>query len=190
LLDRDAIELIGPLDPSYYLYYEDVDWCYRARLAGFAIVAAPRCVIWHKFGGSVSQRSQEFKMTWVVRNRMRYALVNMGGGVLRRYLPSYLRLDAREVLRSAVRRDRSGFRTYARGYWWLVREGRGLWRARRAKRRYNRLAGREEDYLALNVPATISAQEGREAKLTEEVTRQWYLQLFPLPAEIRPDPAS
>ena len=48
LLRADVLKEIGCFDPAYYLTYEEVDWCCRARKAGYRIVYEPRAVVYHK----------------------------------------------------------------------------------------------------------------------------------------------
>jgi GT2 family glycosyltransferase len=57
LVKRRAIEQIGLLDPSYFLNFEDVDWCIRARNAGFRIRYVPKALLWHKVSASLGQAS-------------------------------------------------------------------------------------------------------------------------------------
>lgn len=62
----DALERMGGLfDPTYYLYHEDTDLSWRARLAGFDVAVAYDSVIFHhyEFSRSVS------KFYWMERNR-------------------------------------------------------------------------------------------------------------------------
>jgi len=47
LARAEVFERIGPLDESYYLYYEETDWCLQARAAGFSILAVPSARVWH-----------------------------------------------------------------------------------------------------------------------------------------------
>ncbi|OIR06779.1 N-acetylglucosaminyl-diphospho-decaprenol L-rhamnosyltransferase [mine drainage metagenome] len=47
-----ALELVGPLDEYYFLHCEDLDWCMRFRLAGYAILFEPGVAITHLKGGS------------------------------------------------------------------------------------------------------------------------------------------
>lgn len=54
LIKRDVLDRIGFLNPECFLYYEDTDFCLRARRAGFKVVCAGRSRVWHKF--SVSSR--------------------------------------------------------------------------------------------------------------------------------------
>ena len=53
LILRAAWDVIGKIDEGFPMYYEDSEWCYRARLLGFNIKAAPNAIIYHAFGGQV-----------------------------------------------------------------------------------------------------------------------------------------
>jgi GT2 family glycosyltransferase len=58
MLRGDAIREVGPLDEDYFMYFEDVDYCWRLGAAGWNVVADPGVEIVH--GGSVgSARSHE-----------------------------------------------------------------------------------------------------------------------------------
>ncbi len=54
---RQALEDVGLLDESFFGYHEDVDWCVRARRAGYRVVYAGTAAIIHK-GGSSSDPGQ------------------------------------------------------------------------------------------------------------------------------------
>jgi GT2 family glycosyltransferase len=47
LLSADALNDIGSLDESYFAYHEEVDWCFRARAAGYRICWQPYSRVWH-----------------------------------------------------------------------------------------------------------------------------------------------
>ena len=51
LTKRGALEIVGPLDPGYFLHCEDLDWCMRFKKAGYAILFVPDVVITHVKGG-------------------------------------------------------------------------------------------------------------------------------------------
>lgn len=55
LLRRAALEQVGLLDESYWMYVEEVDWCYRCRQAGWAIWQVPQAEVVHVGGASTSQ---------------------------------------------------------------------------------------------------------------------------------------
>jgi GT2 family glycosyltransferase len=52
LIRRDAIDAAGPLDEGYFMYFEDADYCARARRAGFRVVYEPAARVVHLRGGS------------------------------------------------------------------------------------------------------------------------------------------
>jgi GT2 family glycosyltransferase len=50
MVKREVIEKIGLIDPEYFTYWEDTDWCIRAVKAGYRSVYVPKAKIWHKIG--------------------------------------------------------------------------------------------------------------------------------------------
>ncbi len=52
LVRAGAIADVGPLDEDYWLYMEDLDWCYRFWQAGWAVHYWPGTTIVHVKGGS------------------------------------------------------------------------------------------------------------------------------------------
>jgi serine acetyltransferase len=52
LIRREVIEKIGLLDDGYFMYFEDVDYCQRARQAGFKVLYVPEPRVAHIAGAS------------------------------------------------------------------------------------------------------------------------------------------
>ncbi len=75
---RAALEQIGLLDESLFGYHEDVDWCLRARRAGWRVVYAGAAAVLHAGGSSAATGSQ-----WVFPRA--YFLGRNGVRVARRY---------------------------------------------------------------------------------------------------------
>lgn len=50
LLRRAAVDQVGPLDESYFMYYEDVDYCRRLHDAGWQVLATPVVTVEHAVG--------------------------------------------------------------------------------------------------------------------------------------------
>ena len=61
LIKREVVEKIGLMDEDYFLYFEDVDWCLKARRAGYKCVLASNSKIWHK----VSQSTKEGSFSYI-----------------------------------------------------------------------------------------------------------------------------
>ncbi len=64
----DAWREIGGFDSAFFMYYEDVDYCYRARLCGYNIGLSPDALITHGLGVSSSKRGKNFSRRYVIRN--------------------------------------------------------------------------------------------------------------------------
>ena len=52
----DMIREIGGLDEGYFMYFEDVDWAWRARSAGWEAHYLPSPAVIHAIGGSSDRR--------------------------------------------------------------------------------------------------------------------------------------
>src|SRR5262249_37908917 len=55
---RAALASVGLLDEQFFGYHEDVDWCLRARRAGYRVVYAGTAAIIHKGGSSSDARER------------------------------------------------------------------------------------------------------------------------------------
>lgn len=53
---REAARRLEGPDERFFMYFEDVDFCYRARQAGYEVYFHPGMTIAHEIGGSSSQR--------------------------------------------------------------------------------------------------------------------------------------
>ncbi len=52
MVRRAAVEETGLLDESYFMYSEEVDWCYRFKQRGWVVYYTPRAEAVHLWGGS------------------------------------------------------------------------------------------------------------------------------------------
>lgn len=48
LVRREVIKNVGLLDEDYFMYGEDIDWCYRIRTSGWGIMYNPTVSVLHK----------------------------------------------------------------------------------------------------------------------------------------------
>ncbi|HWB65366.1 MAG TPA: glycosyltransferase family 2 protein [Mycobacteriales bacterium] len=55
LLRRAALDAVGPLDETLFMYAEDLEWCWRARDAGWEIWFCPEAVVRHVGNASGAQ---------------------------------------------------------------------------------------------------------------------------------------
>lgn len=86
-IKKEVFEKIGLLKEDYFLYYEDVDFCFRARKAGFRLAIDPNITLIHKESSSVGKDSKAMQY-YMARNHMLF---------LERFAP--LQIKLREFIR-------------------------------------------------------------------------------------------
>lgn len=62
LVRRKAIDQVGVMDPTYFVYGDDPDWCYRFKKAGWKILFTPEPRIIHFGGQTTKQMARQFKL--------------------------------------------------------------------------------------------------------------------------------
>ena len=67
---RAALPEVGLLDESFFLYCEEVDWCWRFKQAGWHVVHCPEVLAIHHEGQSTRQRRGEM-LVQLYRSRYR-----------------------------------------------------------------------------------------------------------------------
>jgi N-acetylglucosaminyl-diphospho-decaprenol L-rhamnosyltransferase len=71
MVRREAIASAGLLDEGYFMYAEEVDWCWRMRRTGWPCFCVPSARVIHHGGASSSQfRSQSMQNLWRSRKRL------------------------------------------------------------------------------------------------------------------------
>jgi len=78
LIPAAALNTVGLLDEDYFAYWEETDWCFRARAAGLRCYYVPSARVWHKAGRS-QQASHEYNFRYR-RNSLMF--VRKRGGAL------------------------------------------------------------------------------------------------------------
>lgn len=73
LVKREVFEKIGLFDERYYLYYEDLDFCWRAKRKGFKIMFSPKAIIWHNNAAS-SASGSALQDYYITRNRLLFGI--------------------------------------------------------------------------------------------------------------------
>ncbi|NNE30160.1 MAG: riboflavin biosynthesis protein RibF [Saprospiraceae bacterium] len=57
LIRNDAYRKAGGLDPSFFAHLEEIDLCWRLQRLGYSIKVAPKSVVYHLGGGTLSYQS-------------------------------------------------------------------------------------------------------------------------------------
>lgn len=70
LISRDCLENVGLLCEDYFLYYEEIDYCNRARENDFSIGIASQSIVFHAHGASTNKGKSQIADYYSVRNRI------------------------------------------------------------------------------------------------------------------------
>jgi GT2 family glycosyltransferase len=72
LVRAEVFEKIGLFDENYFLYYEDTDFCFRAKKAGFKIMYIHNAIVYHK-NAQTTKLGSPLQDYFITRNRMLFA---------------------------------------------------------------------------------------------------------------------
>jgi GT2 family glycosyltransferase len=84
LARAEAVRQVGLMDEAFFMYSEEVDWCYRFKKAGWAVYYHPAVETVHIWGGS-SKAVKAQSLIRLYRSRVQYFRKHHGGGAARLY---------------------------------------------------------------------------------------------------------
>lgn len=119
---------VGPLDSKYKSFYEDVDWSIRTHLEGMNLLAAPKAIAFHEFGGSYPSG---LKLTFVAKNRMRFVLKNLKGKLMKKFFKAYLKQDIKNCYSFLRNKSYKNLFYYKKAYLRLLVELPGIFLEKR-----------------------------------------------------------
>lgn len=79
MIRRETLEQVGGLDEDYYMYSEEVDWCWRVKQAGWKIFYLPEAEVAH-WGGQSIGRIPLHKRAQVYRGKVLFFRKCRGNG--------------------------------------------------------------------------------------------------------------
>ena len=112
--------IVGPIDPSFFLFYEDVDFCYRAHLHGYKFRSCPQAILYHRFGYSFRDEATAFQRMYHYQklNIMRTAYKNAEDHNMKRIIKNELGIQKQNLrdlnLKHTARKIVSDFRKSTR----------------------------------------------------------------------------
>ncbi len=74
LIPANIVKKVGLLDESYFMYVEDLDYCYRVDKGNYKLYHVPSSQLWHKIGASYGSEISEFSSYWYYRNTIKFIL--------------------------------------------------------------------------------------------------------------------
>jgi GT2 family glycosyltransferase len=152
LVRSASIREVGGFDETFFMYFEDVDLCWRMRLAGKQILYAPLAIVHHDWFGDLDDQTKKppesedqinaktlRRRSLCERNRMQCVLKNLEWGHLLTTINEMRKYDrhrCRAIAEAIVRGDNIGYlemvRRAIRSAWiWNFRRILSVWKRRR-----------------------------------------------------------
>lgn len=79
LIRREAWQQVGPIDETFFMYFEETDWCHRCARAGWQIHYLPKAQVIH-YEGKSSEQVVAARTVRFQRSKLRYAQKYFGPG--------------------------------------------------------------------------------------------------------------
>lgn len=173
LIRSSVLDHIGGMfEPMYFMYHEDVDISWRARLAGFDIGYADDSVVYHRYEFSRSMK----KFYWMERNRHLTNLCNYKIGTLALIAPPMIVMELGTL-----------FFAFKSGWWkeklraWAFFLKRSTWKYIQERRRFvQSIRVKSDREMLTRMVGVITAQETENVIMNQLVNPVLaaYLQLL------------
>lgn len=98
IVDTQKLKLTGLIDESYFLYYDDIEWCLKFKNAGYDVRATPYAKVWHPWHRPKNKKNNSpLYYTW--RNKTHFFLHHMDPSTeMNAFIDKYLMMSVLPIL--------------------------------------------------------------------------------------------
>jgi GT2 family glycosyltransferase len=121
MVSRKVIEKVGMMPDIYFLYYEELDWAWRIKKAGYQNYYVGNSVIFHKESISTGKNSP-LKTYYMARNRILFTRRNLTG--IKKWISLAYQIGiagTKNLLLYFIRGEKKHFSSYWNGITWHFR---------------------------------------------------------------------
>jgi GT2 family glycosyltransferase len=130
LIKREVWEQVGGFDPKYFIYAEDTDLSWRAKLLGYKTVLSYGSLVQHKISGTMRRSGLERRRYLTYRNMLRTLIKNYSTWSLRKVIPVFLTIKLFEALGLCVtERNPRVVKALSDSLAWNLRNLKDTWEA-------------------------------------------------------------
>jgi len=118
MIKRDAFleNKVGLIDPTFFLFYEDVDFCYRANLHGYRFRSCPSAICYHRYAYSFRDEATSFQKKYYYQklNLLKTAYKNAESNNLDRIISNEINIQKKNLkdinLKETAKKIINGFK--------------------------------------------------------------------------------
>jgi len=118
LVSREFIEKVGLMDETYFAYFEEIDWCFRGRKAGFDVLYVPMAIIYHKGGASTGGTFSPIASYYRTRNWIYFMRQHAAFYHWITFVPLFLFVFMRRFVKALLSWDVQVMRSLCRAVIW------------------------------------------------------------------------
>ncbi len=117
LIRREALAAVGPLDERFFMYFEETDWCRRARAAGWEVRHCAGARVVH-LEGRAAERAGAFRPAQFQHSYRLFVAKHYGARRVWQFRAAqFAEYAVKALLRALAPRDRARQRALARAWW-------------------------------------------------------------------------
>lgn len=159
---RDLYDVLGGFDHDFFMYMEDTDLSWRARLAGYKCMYAPEAVVYHDY----TLRFGPHKTFYQERNRYLMLLKSLRWRTLLALIPALL-LAELVTWGFVSLKDRKNWRNKLQAYAWIALNWQKVKTARRQTQALRQASDRNLLACTVNILAYTQTGDGLAARMAE-----------------------
>jgi hypothetical protein len=138
-LRTSVVRAVGLQDETFWAQMEEIDLCWRIRLAGYKVMSVPSSVVYHLGAGAIMPEKFYLKS----RNNLITIIKNYSGRNLVRFLPLRMVQDSFSFIYYLIKKERARSMSIIRAYVWLLRNFHLALSRRHAAQRIRRAGDKE-----------------------------------------------
>lgn len=143
IIKRSVLDEVGLFDEDFFAYYEDTDMGFRARLAGYKVVLAPKAEVYHHVGATTSKMGH-FARYQSLKNTQYLFWKNMPSPLLWKVLPRFIFVETL-LLGAAIKNG--AFTVAVTANWEVFTHIPATWRKRRRIQKAKRISSHDIEAL-------------------------------------------
>lgn len=124
MIRKKLIDEIGFLDDSYFIYHEEMDFCWRTWLYGYKVYYVPQAIVYHKLKKRLFYSKEKLarRQFLVKKNRVRTIVKNHKNPFLILLsLFSNMVISLGEITYYLIKGDFESPKGILEGYWWNIK---------------------------------------------------------------------
>jgi hypothetical protein len=171
-LRGSVIREVGLLDEMFFIHMEEIDYCWRMRLAGYKVLSVPKSVIYHLGGGTPLPEKLYLKD----RNNLIMIMKNYSGWNLLRFLPLRIVQDYLSFTYYMFGKQEARAMPMLPAYFWILRNFRSVLTSRYDAQR--RRKAKDKEIIDAMVKKSVAVQHYL-------LRRKYFSQLGGLPRDLQ-----